>query len=186
VKKTWTIIAVIAVLCACGPGSGPTQAGGGDNAPDTQVHALVIASPSEVNVTSYGATPARDGIDERAFIQAAIDAACAAPPDAAGWRWLIFPAGDYTVAKPATAGQRDSLRVTCQNLRIRGAGQGSTTVAMIGSGMLPQFPNEPGAWTLLHLTGRSSGWLENIALEGGRRTWDTEEQTHLRREDRAA
>lgn len=169
---------LLALLCACGPGSGPTQAGG-DNAPDDKIQALVLQPPNAVNVTAHGATPARDNIDERVFIQAAIDAACAQPPDADGLRWLYFPAGDYTVGRPTTAGQRDSLRVTCKNIKIQGAGQGATTIAMLGSGWVPAFPNEPGAWTLLHLTGRSSGWLEDLSLEGGKRTVDTEEQTHV-------
>lgn len=169
----------LAVLFAasCGPGSGPTTAGGGDNEPDQgAVRALFTPPGYAVNVTSHGATPARDGIDEKAFIQAAINEACG---KGEGQREVYFPAGDYTVTRPTTPGVRDSLRVTCKGIKIRGAGQGSTTIAMVGSGMLPQSPNEPGAWTLLNLTGRSKGWLEDLSLEGGKRTVDTEEATHL-------
>lgn len=175
--KTTTTFLLTILLIACGPGSGPTQAGG-DNAPElsTSVRALVSASGYAVNVVDKGATPAKDNLDEKAFIQAAIDEACGKP---LGQREVYFPAGDYTVTRPTTLGVRESLKVTCKGLRIRGAGAGTTTVAMYGSGMLPAFPNEPGTWKLLWLTGRSSGWVEDITFEGGKRTWDTEEATHL-------
>lgn len=161
--------ALLTLAAACSPPPSPTD---GTTAP----LALMSASSYAVNVVSKGATPARDGIDERAFLQAAIDEACGKPE---GQREVFFPAGDYTAARPQTPGVRDSLRVTCKGLTIRGAGRGNTTVAAIGSGLLDTHPNEPGTWNLIHLTGRSSGRMQDLSLEAGRRTWDTEEQTHV-------
>jgi hypothetical protein len=170
-----TIATVIALLAACGPGSGPTQAGG-DNAPE--IHAL-FAPSNAVSVTAHGATPARDNIDERAFLQAAIDAACAAPADASGWHWLTFPSGDYSAARPIAPGVKSSLTVSGCKLKMVGAGMGSTTIAQIGTGMLPTHPTEPGTWKLLWLTGGSTVSIDGISFEGGKRTVDTEEQTYL-------
>jgi hypothetical protein len=167
-KRTFSCLAF---LLACGPQSG------GDNAPEARsaARALVAASYS-VNVTAHGATPAKDDINERAAITTAIAEACAKP---IGEREVYFPAGDYTVARPFEPGVKASLIVSgCAGLVLRGDGMGTTTIAQIGTGMLPTNPNEPGTWKLLHLLG-DDPVVRDLAFEGGLRTVDTEEQTHL-------
>jgi hypothetical protein len=178
VKATPTTILLFTVLAACGPGSGPTQAGG-DNAPE--IKALVSMAP--VNVVDHGATPADDGIDERPAFAAAIATACARTN--LNDRQVYVPSGNYTFTR-TPLGTIDSIVISCDGLHLFGDGRMASTLEQYGTGMRPQNPNEPGAWKLLHVANATPTGpcpkgvvISDITLKGGERTVDTEEQTHL-------
>jgi hypothetical protein len=159
--------AMALALAACAPDQGPTLA--------SKIQPLVTLT-SVVDVTQHGATAADDDAHERVAIQAAADYLCTLPPP----RGLYFPLGTYTLERPP-AGVVDSLRINCA-MEIYGDGQGATTVAMIGTGMLPTHPNEPGAWKLIHIVGAANVGTKiyDMTVAGGLGwTVDTEEQTHL-------
>lgn len=127
-----------------------------------------------IDVTVYGAVP-NDGLDDRAAIVSAKVAACASSA-----RQLYFPPGVFHMTRPSVLGQGNvSLALDCDNLEAFGDGQGSTTLAMLGTGMLPGFAN-PGTWKHVQIGGGARNVrLHDIALEGGIEVANTEEQTHL-------
>lgn len=135
------------------------------------------AAPPHLGCTraaDFGAVP-NDGLDDRAALQAAIDAAQNGP------RCLDLAAGTFHATRKPTPGAASipSLRVT-GTLALRGAGEGpgGTVLAMLGSGTLPGA-TVPSDWRLLDIAAGASGVLvSGLAFDGSQRV-GTGEQTHL-------
>lgn len=119
---------------------------------------------------TYGAI-VDDQSDDRAAIQAAIDAA------AQGARCVTLSAGEYHVTRDPRLGTPGlaSLKIAGQGMTISGAGNEATTITMLGSGIRPGTTN-PGDW---HLIGATAPLvLRDLRLDGADRV-QTGEQTHL-------
>lgn len=133
---------------------------------------LSLSAPPCATAEEYGAI-AGDGLDDRAQLQAAIDAAIAGPG------CLDLGPGTYHATRRPLVGVQNipSLKITGK-LHLRGAGRDLTTLAMLGSGIVPGRP-APGDWTLVWITGGAAGvTISDITLDGSERI-QTEEQTHL-------
>jgi hypothetical protein len=114
----------------------------------------------------FGAVP-NDGQDDRVQLQAAIDAA------QAGSGCLELGPGTFHATRKPTAGVASipSLRIS-RPLVFRGAGQGVTTLAMLGPSV------NSADWWLLNVTGTADVTITGLTLDGSQRT-NTSEQTHL-------
>lgn len=135
------------------------------------------AAPPHLGCTkaaTFGAVP-DDGLDDRAALQAAIDAAQSGP------HCLDLAAGTFHVTRRPDPGAVNipSLRVT-GTVALRGAGEhpGGTVLAMLGSGILPGGTT-PADWRLLDIAAGATGVLvSGLAFDGSQRV-NTGEQTHL-------
>lgn len=150
-------LALVLVLAGCGVAVGAASA-----AP---------MSSQCVRAADHGAVP-NDGADDRDQLQASIDAAQAGP------RCLELGAGRFHATRRPTPGTDSiaSLKIT-GTLALRGAGEGVTVLAMLGSGTCPGCPG-PKNWRLLEVTGASDVSVSGLTLDGSERT-ATGEQTHL-------
>lgn len=130
------------------------------------VTAAAPATTTCVQAEDFGAVP-NDGNDDRDQLQAAIDAAQAGPG------CLELGPGTFHATRRPTLGAASvpSLRIS-DSLVLRGAGQGVTTLAMLG----PTLGNAD--WWLLNVTGATDVTITGLTLDGAQRT-NTVEQTHL-------
>jgi hypothetical protein len=128
-------------------------------------------APSCVRAADHGALP-DDGVDDRAQLQNAIDAAQDGPG------CLELAAGRFhATRRPGGTDAIGSLRIT-EALSVRGAGAGVTVLAMLGSGTCPGCAG-PQDWILLEIAGGATGVsVSGLSLDGSERT-RTGEQTHL-------
>jgi hypothetical protein len=110
---------------------------------------------------------ANDGRDDRAALQAAIDALPATGGE------LCLPAGEYDFTRPPRdAGGYASIDLAGRHgVVLRGAGA-DTVLRMVGDGL-------HRTWTLIHIRGGASQIaIRDLALDGAART-NTGEQVHL-------
>lgn len=149
-------VALVLVLAGCGVGTGAASA---------------AAQPSCVRAVDHGAIPG-DGIDDREQLQNAINAAQDGPG------CLELAAGRFhATRRPGGVDAIGSLKIT-RALSVRGAGEGVTVLAMLGSGTCPEC-SKPQDWILLEITGGATGVsVSGLSLDGSQRT-RTGEQTHL-------
>jgi hypothetical protein len=132
----------------------------------TGVTAAAPASASCTHAEDFGAVP-DDGQDDRVQLQAAIDAAQASTG------CLELGPGTFHATRKPTAGVASipSLRIS-DSLVFRGAGQGVTTLAMLGPSV------NTADWWLLNVAGATDVTVTGLTLDGSQRT-NTGEQTHL-------
>jgi hypothetical protein len=120
-----------------------------------------------IDPLTFGALP-NDGVDDRAGIQAAVDAAIAAHAS------VCFGPGNWELTRSPLPGVANigSIKVVGANgLVIRGVGA-STRLRMMGPGRLSD-------WRLIDIReGSTNVFIRDLTLDGSRRT-QTEEQTHL-------
>lgn len=113
------------------------------------------AAAQSVDVTAFGAVP-DDGLDDRAALVAALDAACAG-----GGGEVVFPPGTYDLAVPTNVPSGQPvviLPVGCGDLVLRGEPDGSSRLrvmdgqlpweSLLGS---PGFGDDVSGLTLRHL-----------------------------------
>lgn len=133
----------------------------------TGVTAAAPASAACTHAEDFGAVP-NDGQDDRVQLQAAIDAAQASTG------CLELGPGTFHATRKPTAGvvSIPSLRIS-SSLVFRGAGQGVTTLAMLGPSV-----NAAADWWLLNVAGATDVTVTGLTLDGSQRT-NTGEQTHL-------
>jgi len=128
--------------------------------------AAAVAPTTCTRAEDFGAVP-NDGLDDRVELQAAIDAA------QAGSGCLELGPGMFHATRKPTAGVASipSLRIS-RPLVLRGAGQGVTTLGMLGSSV------NLADWWLLNVAGTADVTVTGLTLDGSQRT-NTGEQTHL-------
>jgi hypothetical protein len=128
--------------------------------------AAAAAPTTCIRAEDFGAVP-NDGQDDRVQLQAAIDAA------QAGSGCLELGPGTFHATRKPTAGVASipSLRIS-DSLVLRGAGQGVTTLAMLGPSV------NTADWWLLNVAGATDVTITGLTLDGSQRT-NTGEQTHL-------
>jgi hypothetical protein len=158
VALRWLVVMAIAA-CGAGPSSSSTAS------------SLTGGSGGCLSPLSFGAV-VNDGLDDRAAVQAALDASCTLR------RSVCLPAGDLHIARRFGTGADNawSLGLTCDGITVEGEGDVSRLV-MIGSAKVGAMTG-PGDWWLFKLSG-SNHTLRNFAIDGATRSMPTSEQTHL-------
>jgi hypothetical protein len=160
-----TRLSILALLVACtGPGSGPTQPLG------------LLATPTCVDPVAHGATP-DDGQDDRAALQAAVDAACARP---AGERHVCLPRGKFHAVRNPRIGATNlaSIQIRCDDIELSGEGTYASSISMLGSGLDARDRRGPNDWWLVDAQFAARLHIHDLALLGDERR-DNNEQTHL-------
>jgi hypothetical protein len=139
----------------------------------TAVSAAPLAqlSSSCIRAEDFGAVP-NDGKDDRDQLQAAVAAAQAGPG------CLELGPGKFHATRRPTLGAASiaSVRIT-GSVSVRGAGEGVTVLAMLGSGTCPGCGG-PSNWRLLEITEAANVSVSGLSLDGSERT-NTGPQTHL-------
>jgi hypothetical protein len=149
----------------------PSAAGDGPTAPALpRSTPLPLGARTIPDLASCAGVPgviANDGKDDRAALQAAIDALPAAGGE------LCLPAGEYDFTRPP-AGDTGYGSIDLDGrtgITLRGAGA-DTVLRLAGDGL-------HRTWALIHVRGGSSGiTIRDLALDGAGRT-NTGEQVHL-------
>lgn len=165
-----TILAIAALAAACG-GSAPAKT--------KTTTAALLGAPTAPGLENalcndprdFGAV-VDDQQDDRANVQAAIDAACT------NHKPVCLPIGGLRIERNLVASGANaipSLVVECDSVTITGLGDGSL-LEMAGTGMRAGSWG-PGDWTLIAVRARGTQLLD-FRIDGGGRT-NTGEQTHL-------
>jgi putative cofactor-binding repeat protein len=158
--RTSTLVCSALALVACRSSSPTTRTAAPPHTPAPIVHTGPVIPPpaGAISVAAYHARG--DGVaDDRAAIQAAIDAAAASGGD------VYFPPGTYLIARPDGG---YGLEVPAR-VRLHGAGQGQT--------VLIQAPNAVPSSRLIRVSG-DDVLIEDLTLDGNKALQSHDKQRH--------